>query len=449
MISEKNVANMLIVRNVAATGVAGTEGTNVNAVIPNMVTGESVIVTPGGTVVDGSTATIAALPKEFKIGVKLSSGKIQWSDLIKASSIRSITTKRYAAATLQTDYVGYNGTDGSIEAISNNFYTLRLYMLPLDMAGFAQQKIKRSTYKTDSSATQAEIADGIANELIMNLSKEPEKTKFGTDNIKVELVNSGTSIATSGGTIAVVKGSKYVTLLGTGADAGQYNADGATIVAGDYLRIGHATTKTYPVYKVESVVSGGGATTMVVKLSVPYQGTSDAAIAAASVGVIAAASVGDFGIKLTGVKFSFDAPKFGYLLPRWKTTLQDFGTTPVTESAISAEGTGEYEWVAQVEQQLQGSEGNFYRAQVPYPTFRQEAVLGGTYALVTIEFADNMETALGQQANSPKQLWIACAKGNAATITDAQTGFGTILTAYITAYGITANAANVSTEINA
>ena len=449
MISEKNVANMLIVRNVAATGVAGTEGTNVSAVIPNMVTGEAVVVTPGGVVVDGSTATIAALPQQFKIGTKLTSGKILWSDLINARDIKSITTKRYAAATLQTDYVGYNGTDGSIDAISNNIYTLRLYLLPLDLAGFAQQKIKRGVYKSDATASQGEIADGVALNLIQSLSKEPEKIKFGTDNIKVELVNSGTSIATSGGTIAVTKGSQYVTILGTGADAGAYNADGATIVAGDYIRFGHATTKTYPIYKVEQVVSGGGAATMVVKLSLPFQGTTDGAIAAANVGVIAAASVANFGIKLTGVKFSFDAPKFGYSLPRWKTTLQDFGSTLVTESAISAEGTGEFEWVAQVEQQLQGSEGNFYRAQVPSPTFRQEAVVGGTYAIVTIEFVDAMTTTLGQQANSPKQLWIACAKGNAATITDAQTGFGTILTSYITAYGMQANVANVSTEINA
>ena len=132
MIGEKNVANLLIVRNVAATGVAGTKGTNVSAVIPNMVTGESVVVTPGGIVVDGSTATVAALPTEFKIGTKLSSGKILWSDLIRARDIKSITTKRYAAATLQTDYVGYNGVSGSIDAVSNNIYNLRVYMLPLD-----------------------------------------------------------------------------------------------------------------------------------------------------------------------------------------------------------------------------------------------------------------------------------------------------------------------------
>lgn len=447
MVTEKNVANLLIVRNVAATGVGGTEGTNVSNAIPNMVTGESVCITPGGIVIDGS-GTITNYP-EFKIGVKLSDGKMQWSDIIKAKSIKSINTLRYTAAANQLDYVGYNGTTGSIDAINNNFYTLRLYMLPLDTAGFAQQKIKWGVYKSDSSATQAEIAAGVAENLIKSLSKEPEKIKFGTDNIKVELVNSGTSIATSGGTIAVTKGSQYVTILGTGADAGKYDTDGATIVAGDYIRFGHATTKTYPVYKVDSVVSGGGATTMVVKLNLPYQGSTDTAIAAASVGVIAAASLGDFGIKLTGATFKFDPPKFGYSLPRWTTTLADFGSTTVTNTTVASEGNGTYEWVAGLEQQLQGNEGNFYRAQVPYPTFRAEAVSGGTYATVCIEFQDEMGTTLGTNANSYKQLYIACAKGNAATYTDAQTGLGVILTAYISGYAIPANVANVATEINA
>lgn len=437
MIPEKNVANLLIVRNVAATGVAGTEGTNVSAVIPNMVTGESVVVTPGGVVVDGSTATVAALPTEFKIGTKLTSGKMLWSDIIKARSIKSINTKRYAAATLQTDYVGYNGTSGSIDAISNNIYTLRLYMLPLDLAGFAQQKIKRGVYKTDSTATQSEIAFGVADNLIKSLSKEPEKIKYGTDNIKVERINSGAQANALGtATVSLVKGSKYIV----------FSEDmTALVTAGTILRFGTTGAGTAPCYIVVNT-DGGAAAARVYELDIPWQGTTNTAFAAASTESV---TEGNWGIKLTGVKFSFDAPKFGYLLPRWKTTLQDFGSTLVTESAISAEGNGEYEWVAQVEQQLQGSEGNWYRAQVPYPTYRQEAVLGGTYALVTIEYEDSMNTTLGSVANSPKQLWIACAKGNAATYTDAQTGLGLILTSYITAYGIPASASNVATEINA
>ena len=431
MISEKNVANLLIVKNVNTTQTAGA---NISAAISGMNTGESTIVSPGGVIVDAA----GTLPKEFKIGTKLSSGKIQWSDLLKAKDIKSITTKRYAAATLQTDYVGYNGTSGSIDAISNNYYTLRLYMLPLDLAGFAQQKIKRGVYKSDATASQAEIAVGIASDLIKSLSKEPEKIKFGTDNIKVELVNSGAQANALGtATAALTKGSQYVV----------FSEDmTALVTAGTILRFGTSGAGTAPCYVVEST-DAGAAAARIYKLSIPYQGATTSALAAASVESV---TEGNWGIKLTGVKFSFDAPKFGYLLPRWKTTLQDFGNTLVTESAISAEGNGEYEWVAQVEQQLQGSEGNFYRAQVPYPTFRQESVLGGTYAIINIAFKDSMDTALGSVANSPKELWIACVKGAGTTYSNANTGLGTTLNAYLTAYtSIESNGVSISGEINA
>lgn len=431
MISEKNVANLLIVKNVNTTQTAGA---NISAAISGMNVGESTIVSPGGVIVDAA----GTLPKEFKIGTKLSSGKIQWSDLLKAKDIKSIVTKRYAAATLQTDYVGYNGTSGSIDAISNNIYTLRLYMLPLDLAGFAQQKIKRGVYKSDATASQQEIAVGVASNLIQSLSKEPEKIKFGTDNIKVELINSGAQANALGtATAALTKGSQYVV----------FSEDmTALVTAGTILRFGTSGAGTAPCYVVEST-DAGAAAARIYKLSIPYQGTTTSALAAASVESV---TEGNWGIKLTGVKFSFDAPKFGYLLPRWKTTLQDFGSTLVTESAISAEGTGEYEWVAQVEQQLQGSEGNFYRAQVPYPTFRAEAVSGTTYALINIAFKDSMDTTLGSVANSPKELWIACVKGAGTTYSNANTGLGTTLNAYLTAYtSIESNGVVISAEISA
>ena len=47
MIGERNVANMLIVKNVNTTISAGT---NVSAELAGMNTGESIITTPGGVV---------------------------------------------------------------------------------------------------------------------------------------------------------------------------------------------------------------------------------------------------------------------------------------------------------------------------------------------------------------------------------------------------------------
>ena len=60
MISEKNVANLLIVKNVNTTQTAGA---NISAAISGMNVGESTIVSPGGVIVDAA----GTLPKEFKI----------------------------------------------------------------------------------------------------------------------------------------------------------------------------------------------------------------------------------------------------------------------------------------------------------------------------------------------------------------------------------------------
>jgi len=432
MITERNIANLLI----ASDGNKTLTHSN-NFANYTMNTGEPVVIRPGG-VIPNAASLVAATDRYFKIGVKLSSGKMQWSDIIDGKSIESIDARGNIATTLQTDYVGYNGTSGSIDAISNNSYTLRLYMLPLDLAGFAQQKIKRGVYKTDTTATQSEIAAGVCNDLIKNLSKEPEKIKFGTDNIKVERINSGALANALGtATTSLVKGSKYIV----------FSEDmTALVTAGTILRFGTSGAGTAPCYVVVNT-DGGAAAARVYELDIPWQGATTTQSAATTESV----TEGNWGIKLTGVKFSFDAPKFGFLLPRWKTTLQDFGTTLVTESAISAEGIGNYEQVAYMEQQFQGSEGNWYRAQVPYPTYRAEASSSNHYGLITITFKDNMTTTLGQSASSAKQLYIACTHPATGTqFTDANTGLATTLDAYATLYSIpiTGSSSTVATAID-
>lgn len=443
MQKERNIGEILIVKSVAAT--ADMEGANVDGFLSTLAVGEPVVVNAAGTVIDAT----ATLPAKFKIGVKLTSGVIQWTDLIDANSIKSINTNRYVAAAAPVDYIGYNGTSGSIEVINNNLYYVRMYIKPMDKFGFVQQKVQFGVYQSDANATQAEIAHGISENLAFNLSREPEKLRTGKDVVTVELVNSGTSTATSGGVVGVVKGSKYVQILGTGADAGKYNGDAASITAGDYIRFGHATTKTYPVYKVESVVSGGGAATMVVKLSTAYRGESNSAIAAASVGVIPAADVANFGIKLTGNIPEFEVTKFHFQVPFYDVTLEDFGSTLYTRATNPTLGNGDWREISQIEQQFLGNEGRIYRVSPFEPAYRSETVSNGTYATVVIEHVDTMTGNLGNIETSLKQTYLACAKGNGGAYSDANTGVGTILNAYITAKGIPSNGVTIATEINA
>jgi hypothetical protein len=137
MQKERNIGSLLIA-NAAVTTV--TTGTNVDAELSGMFTGETVVTTPAGAILDAATAS--TLVPRFKLATKLSSGKLQWSDIIDATKITSIQVNSYVAATNQLDYIGYNGTSGSIEVIDENHYYVRLYLQPLDSLGFAKQRIK-------------------------------------------------------------------------------------------------------------------------------------------------------------------------------------------------------------------------------------------------------------------------------------------------------------------
>jgi hypothetical protein len=434
MQKERNISEILIAKAVAAT--ADMENTSVNLHVASMNTGELVIISPSGTVVDAT----GTLPDSFKIGVKLTDGTMQWSDTIQAKGISKISSTKYIAQTLPVDYIGFNGTSGSIDVINNNLYYIRLYLLPTDSAGFAQQTVKWGVYKSDSTATQAEIAKGLVTSLIGNLSRMPEKLANNIDIIKVERVNSGsqTAVPTSADNFTFTKGSKYFTATDIDDATGT-----AALAVGDHLVIGTAATS--PVYRIESI----NTVTNTGTFDIPFQGDSTT-LADTALKVITVANLANFGIKLTGASPKFSVGKFHYAVPRWNTTITDFGATALTNGTLATEGSGDYRQVSQFEQQFQGNEGNYYREDI-FSTFRNETAVNGQYALVIIEHVDNMLGNLGQEERSLKTTYVACAKGDVGTYKDANTGFGTILNAYVTLHKIplvyTTNA-TIATEIN-
>lgn len=430
MQAQRNVANILIANSVAAT--AGMEGLNIDGFISSLSTGEPVVLNPAGLVVDAT----GTLPTEFKIATKLTNGDLNISDIIRAKSIKSIHTTRYTAPTNQVDYVGYNGSSGSIDVINNNLYSVKLHLLPTDTAGFMQQKIKEGFYETDSTATQSEIAYGLTNSLIKNFSREPEKIKYSVDRIKFERINSGAQANALGTATAT---------LNYGSNAVVFSEDmTALVTAGTILRFGTTGAGTAPCYVVTGHNSGAAAA-RVYFLDIAWQGTTQV-LAAASVESV---TEGNWGIKISSSTYYFEEPKWRYNMPVWKTYTQDCGSTVVTESVKATPGSGDYRQVSAMEQLFLGNEGNYYRAQIPQPTFRSETSASKTYALIVIEFEDDMTTEIGGVAKSLKQLYIACEKGNGGAYSDANTGLGTILNAYITAYSIPSNGVTIATEINA
>lgn len=430
MQAQRNVANILIANSVATTL---THSNNIDNYIANMPIGEPGVISPSGIVVNGQ----GDLPAEFKIVTKLTDGGLNISDIIKAKNIKSIHTTRYTPATNQVDYIGFNGSTGSIDVINNNIYSVKINLMPTDVAGFMQQKIKEGFYETDSTATQSEIAGGLTNSLIKNFSREPEKIKYGVDTIKFERVNSGVQAnALGSATVAVNNGSTAIV----------FSEDvTALVTAGTILRFGTSGAGSAPCYIVNSHDGGAGAA-RVYFLDIPWQGDSNTTFPAAS---IESVEEGDWGIKISSSTNYFEEPKFRYSMPIWKTTLQDCGSTPVTEAVKAFLGSGDYRQVSAMEQLFHGNLGNYYRSQIPQPTFRSEVSSTKNYAIIVIEFEDDMTTELGGVAKSLKQLYIACEKGNGTAYSDVSTGLGATLNAYITAYNIPSNGVNIATEINA
>jgi hypothetical protein len=404
---------METIKNVAQILVATAADSYAAGTIADLAAGELAIAYPNGVLVASNDYTSLAAGDKYIVAVKgLAAGSnlLLTSDVITKGQETSMTYAAYAASQGQIDYIGYNGTSGSITVTNSNIYTIRMYVSDNTTMGFMQQLVKEGFYKSDASSTQAEIALGLAKSLVANFSREPEEI------VRVERVNSGTSIATSAGAVTVTKGSKYVSIPenSTDDDAGKYDTDGSSIAVGDIIRFGHATTKTYPCYKVVAI-TGAATSTIVLELDMKYQGASEA-IAAASVGVIVSTDEGDWGLKLSGQKKTFVKGVFNsdsYV--SWKTVLQDFGATLVTESQAISKGTGTYEWVA--EREFEWQMNNYpYRTATPDPSYHQDAASASTYGIFKIDFPHAMDTALGGQANSPKTLYVACVAAGVANV---------------------------------
>lgn len=309
----------------------------------------------------------ATTDKSFTVVEGKGTGTPFTGDTINVSDVTKVVRKTYEAATEKVDYIGYNTTSGAIEAINDNLYFVRLH---IDQSITTSQGggilVKHGQYKSDASATQVEIANGLVSSFINNFSREARQY------IKFERVTSSTVTASTSGNITVVNGSKYVTAA--------TDIDNASVVVGDYLSLDGVA------YKIKAINVGSA---QVAELDIPYQGAS-AVIADASCGFITAANAasGNWGIKLTGMPLKFAVGKTSYKKADWKTTVQNFGTTVVTESVGAYPGSGTYEQAAELEFFYKGNDGEYLRMGAPNVFAQPVAtVVGSTYHTIIIEVA--------------------------------------------------------------
>lgn len=322
--------------------------------------GEIGIFTPGGQRITEASAVNA---DKFMFAQGRGNAAPIVSPVFNAKNIKDAKVTTYQAAVEKVDYIGYNGVSGSIDAINDNFYRVRLHIDQSLESNHGNQYVKHGIFKSDTSATQEEVASGLTVSILTNFDREPEK------QLKVERVTDSTTTAnTDNRTIQVKTG------VNAGVLSGTYAA--ATII-GNFIRIAGVAYK---------VVNVSGTT---VFFDVPYQGPS-ATVAAGNVLAITAANAenGNWGVKLTGLPLDFRVGKIQYRKSNWVTTLEGFGSTTLTEAATAYRGRGTAEQAAELEWFLRGNTGEFFRKGEPNIFDRITDVANQPYEFLEFDFSE-------------------------------------------------------------
>lgn len=377
--------------------------------VEDLVSGEIMILDAEDTIPAGGANTLAALNETQYIRFAANAGGvIHYSPKIYAGCVTALTALNVAAANEQVTHAGYNGTSGAVTVTNYNLYALRI-TYNHDTGMWSEQKNTRYyEYTTGASDTQYSIL----NSLIGKVNAD------AYTGVSATMISNATTVASSGGTWGVTNGSATVTNLSTGADGGFYNADATQLVVGDFIRFGHATTTTFPVYRIVGY-SGGGAATATITLDRPYEGTTNATLAAASVGCMTSATglAGNFGAVFTGEALTYGASGIRpYNKVTFEVTLSGFGSTPVTYTTVASRGNGTYEQVADLEWFALGGDGLNNRMLHPVPTGRTQVNSTLTYDTVCIEYVNSQDTKpISGNAPSRGLIYLFFDQANAGT----------------------------------
>ena len=355
--------------------------------------GEIALFTSGGTMYTEATADAGDIFSIY-LGRAASLGPLKSPSFAKAD-VTSVTRKTYAAGTTQSDFVGFNGTTGSIAVLNNTVYRATIETdLGRPETTFGGVYVKDMVYSSDAGATQAEIADGLFNSAVFNFSRDAEQI-MGFEMLMA--AGSDAAVGTSVNNITFTNGSK--TILADDIDDG---TGSAAFAAGDYIRVGTAATDE--VYRITAI----NATANTATLSVPYQGTTQvvADTAAKRITAASAASVA-CGVNLLGKTLDFTVGKINDKLASWKLSLDSdsFGATTLTNAATSTPGTGTYRQVAELEFFANGNNGEIYRNEVvnAFP-FTAHANSAETYDVIEIALDKGRTDSIGSYKNAPQVI---------------------------------------------
>lgn len=378
------------------------------------------------------TAGALAVVDEENKAVKgtLATGKVRvvqrvgntlvYSPFFDMAKVQVAIHEDYSAALEQISYVGYNGTTGELDEITNTTFVLQFILEHTAGAVNNSPFIKTVPFKT-STALQKDLALGwlqSANAVFKTAITPYSSIKF--ERVLNEAVDAANDFL---GDATVVKGTKSFTVAessGAAGDGGDY-ATSTSIVVGDWVRIGTVgggTALTSSVYRVTAVadVSSALCTITVDDYIVAASGTY--AAATSDIEVIASATVdGDtnFGIKMTGIKPPTFSPETDtYDKVRYHVTSEDFVNAAFTTSQEAYEGTGVYEQISVQELfSFMNEGGGRFRTAYPSLNARSEAAVGTTYSQITVTaYDDEFSDIVGNNPKSNVSITLALYAGS-------------------------------------
>ncbi len=440
MLSQNQVQQLLIGKSSVNLTAVGTVGLKPQ----NMTAGEIGAFTKGGAkYVEASAATgeaNAATGADFILYKKAADGSVFRSETLNKSMIEKVIRKDTSAAAEKVESFGYNGTDSTIETLDETMYRINI----MYKEGFTNNDhgvgyYKHAIYKSDASATQAEIAIGLAGSGASNFAREP-KNSSGDAPIRFKAICNVAASATNDLTNAatITKGSKVFSV----ATALTYNGTASTLAVGDFLRIAanasvtdlatnNSTTRAYAVYKVTAINS----LAVTVDRPIDHMTANITVLADAddAIQVIPAATgiAADWGVVLYGSEQDFTVGKKAYKKVDWESSIE--GTDNTTKTSITAVSAGinVYEQIAEMEWFLQGNEGNFYRASYPVMENPRAEVEDTGYETIEIIYNTTVPGLINTTPNR-KVLTIALPTSNPGFWTNGTDGLADVLEVLLT-----------------
>ncbi len=389
-----------------------------------------------------TTPSAAQLKLPILVAVGLGSGEFK-AVTIKPGQTNGYSQNAYTAPVPNVFVTGFDGTTYDLESGAAGTYGYKLQNLTMGNPPFPTYS-STPYFAVASQATSTAIAQAIVKDVNAQVFNAYNDVMPENYFAFVEMLSNATStqLVTSApanitGTFTV--GSTTVTLSGS-------TAGGSTVlVAGDYLRVGHATTKTLAVYKVVSV--DGTA----VVLDTPYVNPSlakGASVASVALGRIPAADIAttEAGIRATEIGNIFNgsqiqAPQVNKImnvacnLNLEATPVQNnkvvaksyLAAAGTITSGVYTEGNGTYAQIFKEELEAAGYRGFNNRTFIP-DNFPLYASSSATYATTALTFTQPAKdyTGMGFVAGTQSNVIIATAT---ATGTQYST-LNTILSAY-------------------